>query len=135
VHQVVQVALNHDLDRLCSLGTPQCRFILDSAGTGTAPSVAPKIVSVTTISNRETSPGTWTPGGVLFRLCGLDAKGRPYHSEMLVADNPWGEGLYAMEPVFWSGLTVNSLVSGSPNTGPNPSAPSAGADAWPGCPT
>jgi len=65
----------------------------------------------------------------------FDGKGRPYHSEMLVADNPWGEGLYAMEPVFWSGLTINSLASGSPNTGPNPSALTTGADAWSGCPT
>ena len=77
---VIDLALSHDFDRLCGLGTPECRKVLDATGTDTVPAAPPKFVSVTTVPNRETSPGTWAPGGVLFLLCGLDGKNRAYHS-------------------------------------------------------
>jgi hypothetical protein len=126
VNRVVQLTLSHDFDQLCTLGTPECRQVLHATGTDTAPSTAPAIVGATTVPNQETSPGTWTPGGVLFSLCGLDGKGQPYHSQMLVFENREGTGLTAMEPVFWGSLTIGSTVAG-----PAPSLSSI----WEGCPS
>jgi hypothetical protein len=124
---VIDLALKHDFEGLCALGTPECKQVLKDTGTDTVPTAAPKIVSVNTIPNRETSPGTWAPGGVLFRLCGLDGKNHPYHSEMLVFDNHQDTGLVAEEPVFWGSLNIGSSVA-------EPS-PSLGATStWQGCP-
>ena len=128
MNKVIDLALRHDFDGLCALGTPECKKVLDDIGTDTVPTAAPKYVSVTTVPNRETSPGTWAPGGVLFLLCGLDGKNRAYHSEMLVFVNRQGTGLVAEEPVFWSGLTIGSAVA----------EPPPGLDAtstWQGCPS
>ena len=127
VSRVINLALSRRFDQLCALGTPQCTNVLSSTGTDTVPSDPPEIVNVATIPNRETSPGTWTPGGVLFLLCGLDAKGEPYHSQLLVAENPSGSGLVAMEPVFWGGFTV-----GSPVAEPKPSTEDS---VWADCPS
>ena len=111
VDQAVQFALAGDFDRLCALGTSQCKFI----------------VHVTTVPNVEKTAGTWTPGGVLFYLCGLDGRGQPYHSQMLVFQKPEGTGLTAMEPVFWGSLTID----GPPVAEPKPTD----ADGvWQGCP-
>lgn len=125
VSQAVSLALNHDFAGLCALGTPDCKQVLADTGTDTVPSVAPQIVSVATVPNKETSPGTWTPGGVLFMLCGLDGNAQPYHSQMLVSYNPRGPGLIAMEPVFWGSLTI-----GSTEAEPKPSA---GSSVWADC--
>ena len=127
VSQVVQLALNHDFDRLCALGTPECKYVLDNTGTDTVPIAAPRIVSVTTVPNQQTSPGTWTPGGVLFLLCGLDGNARPYHSQMLVFENQQGTGLAAMEPVFWGSLNIGSTVAEP--------TPSVGNRVWQDCPS
>lgn len=127
VNQVINLALNHDFDQLCALGTPDCKQVLNDTGTDTVPGVAPKIVSVATVPNKETSPGSWTPGGVLFMLCGLDGNAAPYHSQMLVFDNPRGTGLIAMEPVYWGSLTLGSTVA-EPK-------PSAGSSVWADCPS
>jgi hypothetical protein len=127
VNKVVDLALSHDFQGLCSLGTPECEKVLNDTGTDTVPTAAPRIVSVTTVANREMSPGTWAPGGVLFLLCGLDGKSQAYHSELLVFDNHQGTGLVAEEPVFWGGLNIGSIVA-------QPS-PSLDADnTWRGCP-
>jgi hypothetical protein len=127
VHQVIDLALARRFDQLCALGTPQCTNVLLSTGTDTVPSDSPTIVAVTTVPNKETSPGTWTPGGILFSLCGLDGKGAPYHSQLLVSENPSGTGLMAMEPVFWGGFTV-----GSPVAEPKPSDLGS---VWADCPS
>ena len=127
VNQAVSLALNHDFDQLCALGTPNCKQVLSVTGTDTVPSVAPEIVSVTTVPNKETSPGTWTSGGVLFMLCGLDGKAQPYHSQLLVFDSQRGSGLVAMEPVFWGSLTIDSPVAGP--------KPSAEGSVWVACPS
>jgi hypothetical protein len=49
VNQAVGLALNHDFDQLCALGTPGCKQMLIDTGTDTVPSVAPRIVNVTTV--------------------------------------------------------------------------------------
>ncbi len=128
VNQVIALALNHDFDQLCDLGTPECKFVLNSTGTDTVPSAAPEIVSVTTVANKETSPGTWVPGGVLFLLCGLDGTGQSYHSQMLVSENQQGTGLVAMEPVFWGSLTVNGPAVAAPRS-------STLSSVWADCPS
>ena len=127
VNNVIDLALSHDFDRMCALGTPECRKVLDATGTDTVPAAAPKFVSVTTVPNRETSPGTWAPGGVLFLLCGLDGKNQAYHSQMLVFVNHQGSGLVAEEPVFWGSLTIGSAVAEPP---PSQDATTT----WQGCP-
>lgn len=128
VNQVIDLALSRDFDRLCGLGTPECKFVLDATGTDTVPTVAPIFASVTTVPNRETSPGTWASGGVLFLLCGLDGKNQAYHSQMLVSVNHQGTGLVAMEPIFWGSLTIGSAVVQPP---PSQYATTT----WQGCPT
>ena len=127
VDQAVQFGLARDFDRLCAMGTSQCKFILQGAGTDTVPTQPPLIVYVTTVPNVEKTPGTWNPGGVLFYLCGLDGKGQPYHSQMLVFENPEGTGLTAMEPVFWGSLTID----GPPVAEPRPTDTDG---VWQGCP-
>ncbi len=128
VTKVVDLALRHDFVGLCAVGTPECKKVLDATGTDTVPTTAPTFVSVSTIPNRETSPGTWAPGGVLFRLCGLDGKNQAYHSEMLVFVNNQGTGLVAQEPVFWGSLNIGSAIAEPP-----PSLDTT--TTWQGCPS
>jgi hypothetical protein len=128
VNHAVNLALNHDFDQLCALGTLDCKQVLNDTGTDTVPTTAPMFVSVSTIPNRETSPGTWAPGGVLFRLCGLDGKNQAYRSEMLVLVDHQGTGLVAEEPVFWGSLNIGSTVA---EPSPNQDATST----WQGCPS
>jgi hypothetical protein len=129
VDQIVQLALNRDFDGLCALGSPECRFIL-SGQTDNVPTSRPMVANVVIVLSERTSSDTWTPGGVLFSLCGFDGKGTPYRSQMLVSENPWGPGLMAMEPVFWTGLSIGGSIAAA--TAPISSSGQGGI--WSGCP-
>jgi hypothetical protein len=124
--QIVQRVEAKDFAGLCKLGTSECQFVLNNTGSDAAPTSPPTVVSVVVVPTQEVASGTWHPGGILFKLCGLDGLGMPYGSEMLVSTAPTGSGLIAQEPVYWSGMTVDSSVA-------EPTAIAASAD-WAGCP-
>lgn len=124
--RIVKLVEARDFDGLCKLGTSECQFVLNNAGPDAAPTSPPTVAGVVVVPNREVASGTWQPGGVLFRLCGLDGHGKPYRSEMLVSTAPTGSGLIAQEPVYWSGLSIGSSVA-------EPTASAASVD-WTGCP-
>lgn len=107
--RIVAAARSRDFDALCALGTSSCRDLLDMAGRDAVPLLPPTVVGITRLENTRRPDGLWTSGGVLLQLCGIDGRGRPYASEMLVvrrgsAAEPGP--LAASEPVYWSGMRI-----------------------------
>lgn len=117
--EVVRVVLAGDLDRLCDLGGGTCRRQLRE-GADAAPRTAPRVVGSIVVPPTLLSDGNWRVGGRLLQLCGLDGLGRRYYSEMLVfADRG---RLISLEPVFWTGLQIETaaMVTRTPGPGPCP---------------
>jgi len=114
--EIVDAALDRDFDRLCANASGTCDVELQGVE-DRAPTTPPDIVGVT-VHEPMGSGDSWTSGGVLFRLCGTDAFGKPYESEVLVFDD--GTRLLATAAVFWTGTRVgvaapgNSVTAGGP---------------------
>jgi hypothetical protein len=107
--RIVSTATRHDFDALCAFGTSACWDFLDAAGRDAVPPLPPRVVQVLRLENTRRADGLWTGGGVLLQLCGVDGRGRPYATEMLIvrkgsASNPGP--LAASEPVYWSGMRI-----------------------------
>ena len=53
----------------------------------------------------QTSGQGGRAGGYVLELCGQQANGEPYYSEVLVNRNVTGE-LRAIEPLYWIGIII-----------------------------
>ena len=107
--EVVRLARAGDFAGMCALGDANCERILDMAGRDAVPPDAPKVVGVRTVPTTSSS-GQQSFGGIVFVLCGIDGRGQPYDSEMLVFND--GNGLRAINPVYWS----RTRIASSPQT-------------------
>jgi hypothetical protein len=96
--RVIDAGIARDFERLCALATGTCEGELDGFE-DLAPTTRPEIVDVSVHQPTETESGS-----VLFVLCGEDATGQPYESEVLVFDG--GDGLLAAAAVFWIGTGI-----------------------------
>ena len=118
---VVAIVRRGELDRLCELGAGNCARHLDEAASS-APRVGPRVVGSVEVPVALNADGTWTAGGRLLMLCGFDGLGAPYYSEMLVFEDRGR--LIAIEPVFWTGLRIDTLPAitrdPEPERGPVP---------------
>ena len=96
--EIVRLARAGDFEAMCALGDGNCDNSLEIAGRDAVPAERPKIVTTRTVPTTS-SNGQQSFGGIVFVLCGIDGRGEPYDSEMLVFHD--GNGLRAINPVYW----------------------------------
>jgi hypothetical protein len=102
---IIESGIARDFDRMCDLaGTPICTDLLDGSE-HLAPDAAPDVVDVSVHQPTPVGEGFAT-GGVLFLLCGLDAAGDAFESEVLVSRAQSGE-FHVVSSVWWRGSTVD----------------------------
>lgn len=102
---VVRLALAGDFDGMCALADGNCERILDMVGRDAVPPDPPRIVGTRTVPTTS-SNGQQSFGGVVLVLCGVDGRGKPYDSEMLVFND--GNGLRAINAVYWGPTRIAS---------------------------
>jgi len=120
--QLIEAGIARDFDRLCDLaGTAMCTDLLEG-NEDLAPTERPDVTAVAVHEPLRTADG-FTSGGVHFVLCGQDAAGSPFESEVLVSQDHDG-GLFAISSVWWTGTGVSFLESeGTVEVGePSPAA-------------
>lgn len=119
---LVEAGIARDFARLCGLAASDtCQDLLEGHE-GLVPAAAPAIVQ-TDVYEPEPAGNGFTGGGVLFVLCGTDAAGDPFESELLVSRNLDGT-LFAIPAVWWTGTRVivgadSADVGGEPSPGPS----------------
>lgn len=106
LRDVIAVVAAGDLERLCDLGGGTCRRELEF-GMPTVPRTPPRLVASVEVPITWNANRTWNAGGRLLMLCGVDGLGSPYYSEMLVFEE--AGRLIGREPVFWTGVTIETL--------------------------
>jgi hypothetical protein len=97
--RAVSLARARDFEGLCSLGDGNCRRQLETAGREAVPPDPPTVAGTRTIPTTTTAGEQTHLGGVVLILCGIDANGNHYDSEMLVYHG--GHGLQVINPVYW----------------------------------
>jgi len=98
--QIVALAQQGDFDALCSMaGDGNCEFKLDDAGRDRVPSAAPTVWSIAGVPTTTNGDQT-SLGGIVLGLCGIDALGRGFDSEMLVFRDT-DTTMRAINPVYW----------------------------------
>jgi hypothetical protein len=96
---IVAAGRRADFEALCGFGDANCLDILAMAGRDRLPPQAPLVAGSWVLPPRD-----GREGGLVLQLCGVDAAGTAYATEMLVQP---GQGrLIAIQPVYWSGLRV-----------------------------
>lgn len=107
--RAVTLARSGDFEGLCALGDANCPEHLEVAGRDNVPADPPTIVATRTIPT-TTSAGDQTHlGGIVFVLCGVDANGAHYDSEMLIFHG--GNGLQVINPVYWSTTRITDSAN------------------------
>jgi hypothetical protein len=106
LREVVEIVAAGDLERLCALGGGACRRELEF-GMPAVPRTPPRLVGSVEVPTTWNPDGTWNAGGRLLMLCGVDGLGSPYYSEVLVFEE--ARRLIGREPVFWTGVTIETL--------------------------
>jgi len=102
--EVVRVARAGDFDALCDLGGGSCTDFLQESGGQNVPETAPTIVGGRVIE--PTGVGAGRVGGYVLELCGTNAAGETYYSEMLVFFDFNGQ-LRGIEPEYWMGIRIS----------------------------
>jgi len=103
--EIVRLARAGDFEALCALGDANCENSLEFAGRDAVPPDPPRIIATRTVPT-TVSNGLQSRGGIVFVLCGVDGRGEPYDSEMLVFHD--GNGLRAINPVYWGRTRIAS---------------------------
>ncbi|MCI0345086.1 MAG: hypothetical protein L0221_06505 [Chloroflexi bacterium] len=103
-------------DRICDFGGPTCSMSIDDADSSQVPQARPVVMSIRTLQPVDHGNGTWSSGGVLIELCGLDGLGKPYQSDMLVYRNRGR--VVSTEPAYWLGIQIISEPAVGPAAGP-----------------
>ena len=116
--QLVDLARAGDFETLCDMADDgNCERKLDDAGRDRVPIEPPTITGARLVP--DTSSGDQRSlGGIVLVLCGIDALGEPYESEMLVFRE--GERLRAINPVYWAGNGI--AATGEPVTSITPAS-------------
>lgn len=105
--EIVALARAGDFEALCDLaGDGNCERKLDDAGRDRVP-VDPPTISGARLIPDTTSGDLRSLGGIVLVLCGSDAHGEPYESEMLVFRER--DRLRAINPVYWAGIGIAAV--------------------------
>jgi hypothetical protein len=97
--EIVAAARRADFEALCGFGDANCTDVLEMAGRDRLPQLPPVVAGSWLLPPRD-----GREGGIVLQLCGVDAAGAAYATEMLV--QPGRGRLIAIQPVYWSGLRV-----------------------------
>lgn len=119
LNRAVEYATSHDLDKLCGLSSSSltCRKQWEDAGEWDAvPAEPPQVVDTYLIPTRKLENGMTQRGGRLLVVSGVDGKGRPYRTDMLICDGGWMHGLSATNVIYWSGASIQFDGDGSSTT-------------------
>jgi hypothetical protein len=103
--EIVRLARAGDFDAMCALGDGNCKSMLEIAGRDAVPLDPPKVIDTRTIPTTSAN-GQQSFGGIVLVVCGIDGRGEPYDSEVLVFND--GNGLRAVNPVYWSRTRIAS---------------------------
>ena len=106
--EIIAAGIDRDWERLCANASGTCEGELQGAEER-APTSAPRVAAVE-VHDPQRDGETWTSGGVLFVLCGVDGLGDPYESEVLVFDD--GDRLLAGAAVYWKGTAISFASPG-----------------------
>jgi hypothetical protein len=101
LNQAVALAAAGNFDELCALGGGNCEETLEDAGRDAVPSGPPLVLRTWLVIGSGTSTG-----GRILEVCGIDGRQRPYRTQILVFPDIDGDGFRAIEPVYWSGMTI-----------------------------
>jgi len=101
---IVETALTEDLNALCDLGGGSCNEFIQQSGGSDVPLDPPTVVGTRRVEQETGGPRPRT-GGYVLELCGRNAAGDLYYSELLVFRDFGGE-LRSIEPVYWMGITI-----------------------------
>jgi hypothetical protein len=119
--QVVGLAMGGDFGGLCDLGDSNCRNILRDASEETVPPLPPRIVG-TRVVEPEIHGDTWSTGGFVLQVCGIDGHGKPYFDEVLVFND--GTRLISTGTIYWSRTRIaEGPTAGGPQPTPPPECP------------
>ncbi len=123
LNRAVEYAQSHDLDGLCKLGssTGVCEMQWKDAGEWVGvPAEPPEIVDTYLVPGRKFKNGMNQLGGRALVLSGIDGRGKPYRTEMLVFGGGWPSGLKAVNVIYWCGASLPRFNDdGSVSTGGN----------------
>lgn len=110
--ELVELARRGDFEALCSYADGNCPHVLTEAGPDRVPADPPAIVGTWTL---DPTPSRY--GGVVLQVCGVDATGAPYASEILFMRTVGG--IRVVQPVYWSGLRIarDGTAGGTPAPG------------------
>lgn len=118
--RLVILAQKGDFETLCSVaGDGNCEHKLDDAGRDRVPGQPPNVRSVRSVPTTRSGTQTST-GGLVLELCGTDARGTRYESEMLIFRDHDGS-LRAINPVYWGHDTIATTGETTVLRSPTPS--------------
>jgi hypothetical protein len=107
--ELVDLARARDFDGLCRVSDDgNCGRLLEDAGRDAVPPDPPTILAARIMPTTR-SGDQLSPGGVVFVLCGTDAFGEHYDSEMLVFHD--GGGLRALNPIYWGPTRIGDSAN------------------------
>ena len=111
IAEMVRLAQAGEFEQLCEMGGGNCERILETAGAGNVPADPPTVARIYEVPSVQHADGSWSQGGQMVEMCGTDASGADYQSQMLVFRDPH-EGIIAIEPIYWSSLGI--IAPGEP---------------------
>jgi hypothetical protein len=118
--RLIDSARAGDFERFCELAaSPTCERLLDGVE-DLVPEHRPRLALSTVYQPVQHANG-YSSGGVLFVVCGSDAEGREFESEVFISQNADGS-LFATAPVWWTGtrVAIDDPAAGGPTTGRGP---------------
>lgn len=102
--EVVAIARSGDFVALCEVGGGSCEDFLEQPGGREVPAAAPRVIGGRTIQPTSEGGGGRV-GGYVLEMCGTNADGAPYYSEMLVFFD-FNGALHGIEPTYWLGIRI-----------------------------
>lgn len=104
LNEVVAIARSGDFAALCEVGGGSCEDFLEQPGGREVPPAAPRIIGGRTIQPTSEGGGG-SVGGYVLEICGTNAEGATYYSEMIVFFDFNGT-LRGIEPTYWLGIRI-----------------------------
>jgi hypothetical protein len=118
---IVGLAMRGDFEALCAMGSGTCAADLRDAGRDAVPPIPPRIVGTRVVLPKEHGD-SWSSGGFVLQVCGIDGRGAPYFDEVLVFRN--GGRLMSIGTVYWSRIRIaEGQTAGGPQPTPPPECP------------
>ncbi|MEX0761348.1 MAG: hypothetical protein WD208_08515 [Dehalococcoidia bacterium] len=112
-------SVQQDLEALCDLGGSvlNCERAWRDLGEWAAvsPGASPTVASSRVLPDQDLGNGSVSRGGRLLVVEGTDGLGREFSTDFLVFDSSGGK-LVALNPVYWSGVSVSHPPSDGPTT-------------------